>query len=321
MADTPEEVRWDNRGRWWPDSSTELTIGGDSNLWMCGQDAGQQIGAWLDRTSLDPDDEGTTICLEECTPTLQSILENSLPYSSAYYGLQGRISDFVRLVAREIIIFGFIAFEIGVGWSGTGDEKKMYSAKLRYLRRDSLLHLPGYLVQAIPTSQRCSDDPRHIVLDRTRLVIFRPPRNWRIALSKMRHALRQIGEAERDWLEMFDARNQQDSSSLDTRSIAIARARATSKIGWTGRGQFSKYISEYHLASRELLWYKFCIHLRNEILTTLSSAFAVVGSLVGESPHLTVKEFPTVAMVRENERKLNAGTLRCVDALQPFLRF
>jgi hypothetical protein len=102
------------------------------------------------------------------------------------------------------------------------------------------------------------------------------------------------------------------------RAYAVQRARLTAPIGWTGRGSFHDYITDYHVIVRELQWQRFCVEIRDGILTTLGNVFGLLGSWRDERPRLVWDQLPTIQQVERSEELVTRGSGTFDDVLRPF---
>lgn len=317
------KLKWDGRAKWWPAPYKAGSPGGDSNLWMCAQDAALNVRSIIERDCDSNNDEHGSIWLENCSLELSGLLVDSIPFNHHHSQYKRSISetvvDFVQMVAQELVLVGSMTFEISAGWDLVDGSKLLRGARLTHIHRRSLMRMQGIAIQFIPLTESTRFRSHQIVkIDNARLVRFLPPNPWRRSLKLMRSSMPLIGQSENSW--MMNVRKQivHEDFAMVARSYSVQRAKMTSPIGWDARGMFREHISDYHLVSRELYWNKFCIALRDEILSTLSQAFSVIGSFVNEQPTLKWNTMPDLSDIKQAEDQLAAGEIDFDEALRLF---
>ncbi len=314
------DLVWDDRASWWPRNMGAVVPGGDSNLWMCAQDVGTEIWAHFHRLqSRYGGYEIEPLRLEMCSDELRDILIESLPYNEYADNLSGAVRDFAKMVAQQSVIDGLIPFEVQGGRDPSGETPRLEKARIDYVYPESMLKLGPWLFQVVPPDGTDKGaDPRVVRLEPRRIVTFRPPRRYRGTLARMRSGFPLIGQSEHAWRESWIAQEAQEDVKPVTRSYRVRRARLSAPIGWNGRGLFRDHIADFHWACRQLQWHRFCIEVRDAILTTLAGVFAMIGAWRGENPRLVWDHLPTVEQVRTGESRLMSKGARFDEVLKPF---
>lgn len=317
------DLSWDGRSVWWQQPYGGGTPGGDSNRWMCAQDLGTEI--WSQFNQLEERDgqhEVEPVRIENCSPRLQEILIDCLPFNQSQEDLLGVVSDFVHLLSQEFMSKGRILFEVRGGWDHSTDPPTLEKAALVTIPSDSVKRIGPWVFQVVPPNTENGENGKKISqiirLDRSRLVEFVPPYRWRKSLASIRTGLPIIGRSEHKW--MMGIARQKVSEDFKTVKLVytIQRARLTAPIGWNARGLFRDNISEFHWVMRELQWKRFCIEVRDSILTKVGQVFALIGSWRGEYPRLVWDHLPTVQQVVDGEKNLMGNGARFDEVLKPF---
>jgi hypothetical protein len=322
------DLVWDGQSQPWSRAGRSGVPGDSSNLWMCAEDLALEIWTHLRRTKDSVDTRSVApLWLEACSEETCDILVKSLPYNQYREDLIDAVTAFARMVAQSLVAEGSIAFEIQGGWDRSDQENpKLEGARLLYIDRKSMIQLGPWSYQIVSSRERYDGSEedtglKHVIpLNTERLVVFRPPRHYRKPLDRMRAGFRSIGHSEQRWMLDFAGRSEQEDFASVKRAYTIRVARLCAPIGWNGRGLFRDYIADFHFFCRHLRWMRFCIEMRDAILTTLSKSFALIGALRGESPKLRWGHLPTVQDVEESEAKLMAGQTRFDDIIKPFTR-
>ena len=282
----------------------------DMNLWMCAEDTGTAVWSHFHRLERRGSQSSPKpLMLQNCSDDLREILVASLPDAPGSGDLSESVGWFVNAVARTLVYDGRLAYEIRGGWDRSVSPARLIETALRYIPTGSLGRLASTIFQIIPPRvEGIASGGRIVRLDRSRVVEFRPPRQWRRHLAKLRTSLPIVTRLQHEWmLGLNEDRSGEDPREV-RRAYDVQIARVTAPFGWTGRRLFRDYISEFHFALRELRWQRFCIELRDAILTTLCDAFQRIGKLRNESPQLVWNHLPTLEQVDDAERMLRDGT-------------
>jgi len=314
------ELVWDGRASQWSRGSEGLVPGGDTNLWMCAQDAGTEIWAHFTRLErrfgrydVEP------LRLDTCSDKLRELLIESVPYNTGRDDLCGAVAHFSTMVAQEFIIDGLMPFELQAGWNQSAEISGAEAIRLVFVYPESMTKLGRWLHQTVPPHKSHeSTESRVIRLDPGRIVTFEPPHHYQRPLARMRSGFPLIGQSEHEW--MMNAGTQQPYEDFEAvaRSYRVCRARLSAPIGWNGRGLFRDHVTDFHWVLRQLRWQRFCINIRDAILTTLAEVFAKVGEWQGESPRLVWEHLPTLEQVQHAESQIMGGGARFDEVLKPF---
>lgn len=314
------DLHWDGTSLFWPQTHEVGPPGGDSNLWMCAQDAGQRLWGYfhsLRREFSEGDSE--RLRLEDCSDELQCLLIESLPYNDYQDDLCGALVDFAQLVAQTLVLEGRMTFEIKVGWDHKAKPRRAEAATITYLPPRSFLKLGSRSFQIVPPGVDFErPEGRIMALDTERIIQFLPPRQWRRPLARIRRILPVIGRSERAWMNRVARQLTREDFDTVKRSYRVKIARLTGPIGWNGRGLFHDEIADFHFMTRELRWHRFCIELRDGILRTLREVFHRIGQLRHEKPNLVWEHLPTVELVTEGLRQMRGSGARFDTMMKPF---
>lgn len=314
------DIVWDGQVLPWLSDSAGVIPGGDSNLWMCAQDVGTEIWRHFHRLETSYGHyQNEPVRLEACSAELRDILIESLPSNQYKEDLSGAVMNFAKMVAQQFVIDGLVPFEVQGGWDQSGETPRLEAARVEYVNPESMLKLGPWLFQAVPPDATDEGSNTQFVrLDARRIATFRPPRRYRSILSRMRSGFPLIGQSKHAWRESWIDQKAQEDVKVVTRSYHVRLARLCAPIGWNGRSLFCDHIADFHRAYRQLHWHRFCIEVRDAILTTLSKVFAMIGSWRGENPRLVWEHLPTVDQVRTGESELMGKGARFDEVLKPF---
>lgn len=314
------DLDWDDRASWWPRDMDGAAVGRDLNLWMCAQDVGTAI--WWHFHRLDSRYgryQSEPLRLEACSDELRDILIESLPYNHYGEGLCRGVMALAQMVGQQFVIDGLMPFEVRGGWDRSAEMPRLEGARVDYLYPDSMLKLGPWLFQAVPPDATDKGaDARVVRLDPRRIVTFRPPPHYRGPLARMRSGFPLIGQSEYAWRESWMGSKAKEDVKAVTRSYRVRRARLSAPIGWNGRGLFSDHIADFHWACRQLQWHRFCIEVRDAILTTIADTFTMIGEWRREKPRLVWEHLPTIEQVVAGESKLMSKGARFDEVLRPF---
>lgn len=317
---TQTDLVWDGRASRWPRSHDEVLRGRDPNLWMCAEDVGNEIWAHFHRLQggygrFDPE----PLRLETCSEQLHDVLIESLPYKHYREDLSGAVMNFAKMVAQEFVNEGRMPFEVRGGWDRSGETPRLEEARLVYVYPDSMLKVGPWLFQAVPPDATDKGaDARVVRLDPRRIVTFKPPRRYRGTLARIRSGLPMIGRSQREWMMSVGKQRVQEDFKAVARWYNVRLARLSAPIGWNGRSLFCDHIADFHWACRQLQWQRFCIEVRDGILTTLARVFRMIGAWRAEKPRLVWEHLPTVKQVRAGESQLMSKGARFDEVLKPF---
>lgn len=301
------DLTWDGRAIWCPNFDATLP-GRDPKLWMCADDAGLELWSQFNRHDCGRDELTPAVELSDCSEDLREILADSITRDTYGVDLHTSVAGFVRMIASHIISTSEAYYEIRGGWDQDSTPPQLKCAQLMFVQSESILGRRPWLFQiAQTTTEDFESETRVVRLNPARMTTFDAPSRYRRVLRKIRAGFRAIGESEHSWRTSIDWNNVEESFTTVSRSYSIQRARISAPIGWNGRGEFRDYMADGQFFHRHLKWIRFCIQLRDEILIKLSDAFAIIGSLYGESPEIQWTALPTIRDVENAERLLVRG--------------
>ncbi len=313
------DLHWDGRAVWWPRYDASIP-GGDAKIWMCAEDLSSEIWTHFHRLERHHGRyEVEPVRLNGCSDELRDILIDCIPYNEYREDLSGAVVQFAKMVAQQLILEGSMTFELQAGWDRSGGTPRLGQARLELIPSDSLVRAGTRALQVVPPGATGDALPGQLIrLDRSRLVLFRPPPRWRGPVRHIRSGLQLIGRSEQAWMKAASQHEAREDFKSVSRAYALQRARLTAPIGWRARGSYDEYAAAFHLVSRELRWKRFCIEIRDDILTTLGKVFALIGSWREESPRLVWEHLPTIQHVTVGEALLAGNGARFSEVLKPF---
>ncbi|OGP83553.1 MAG: hypothetical protein A2Y95_12940 [Deltaproteobacteria bacterium RBG_13_65_10] len=257
--------------------------------------------------------------LENCSAELQELLIASLPFNEYREDLSGAVVHFAKMVAQEFILEEEMSFEVRGGWDRSSHHPRLEAARLEYVYLDSIVRVGPWMYQMVPPEAEEENSPGKVIrLDSKRIVTFKPPHHLRRALSRLRSGFLLIARPEHEWMMSMGRQEVHEDFKAVVLAYNVHRARLSAPLGWNARGLFGDHIADFHWAMRELRWQRFCIEVRDSILTTLGEVFALIGSWRGESPRLIWEHLPTIQQVEEGEKQIMDEGARFEDVLKPF---
>ena len=102
------------------------------------------------------------------------------------------------------------------------------------------------------------------------------------------------------------------------RSQIVALAEATRTTGWNARGHLDQVILDYYRLYRELVFQRFSIDCREEILETLNRGLEAIGRKVGFEAQIRVSGLPSREDVETALGRLEVGDGTLEDIMSPF---
>jgi len=141
------------------------------------------------------------VVLTDCSDTLAEILGDALPYGSDHRSLSGNVVGFLKVVAQELVLSGSAKFEIQAGWT-RGAQSEMVDATLVWIPRRSTIGFGPLRYQPIPKDrgEEARSTRRLIRLDRSRILTFRLPKQWREPFSRVRREFPPLGRSQFSWM-------------------------------------------------------------------------------------------------------------------------
>lgn len=305
-------LRWDGKAEAWPRNRNPFDR--ELNLVMLAQDVATEIWGHLHR-----DRRGRRRAeFRNCSAELERMLVESIPHNHYGKDLTTATATLLEMVAQELIHQGECCFEMRMGWNDAVSPPGAEAAALVWIPRESVYTLGRLALQVVPAGAT-QDTPRTRIkrLERRNLVIFAPPKEWRSQLSRIRALLPALGAREHEWMMSVAQQKSEEDFKEATRAYAEHRARLTAAIGWAGRGSFQSYISDYHWATRQLKWQRFCISVRDHLLDTLAVAFARIAATRNETPKVLWGDLPSARDVDWAQNRLAEGA-PIDEILKPF---
>ena len=92
-------------------------------------------------------------------------------------------------------------------------------------------------------------------------------------------------------------------------------ARATAPLGWSGRGLFHGYETDYQGVERQIRWNAFCIDLRNHIVRGLEAAVRRIADILSSGCRLIVEEKSEYTL-EDVWKKLQEGKTSTVELVK-----
>lgn len=204
------------------------------------------------------------------------------------------IAQFLNMIASTIVVKGRFVYELQIGRNKESQEiVKMNFSPVS--APDSKMFVFGrHVIQLLPSSiareYSCS---RVRTLDTDYTFIFQAPSRWRHALRKARSGLR-FYDAMRYRLmdevaESMKSNRRVKYTCNDASNLKLL-AGATASLGWSGRGLFQGYQTDYLAVEWRLRWNSFCVDLRNGMIHELERAVCRIADIRKSDCRLIVQE-------------------------------
>ncbi|MCI0407261.1 MAG: hypothetical protein L0191_01645 [Acidobacteria bacterium] len=248
---------------------------------------------------LTPADSGT-----------ESLLAGALSRGGYRTELRAAVCDFVQECAQVILAFGEAHYELV--YFADGEASSPFEFEVTLVQPGTVSRRWGKLVQYIPPEiAKKRGLPVYLELPEESVVTF----TVRAALRReLARAMDALGVMSRQTFPPFVLeRGAGDKNTIPfdvtvyNRARKVALATATRYIGWNARGLLLDEALEYYWLHRELLFERFKIELRTQILGTLSNCIERASRRIGFSSRLEVEGLPTPAEVEAAQAALEVG--------------
>ncbi len=232
------------------------------------------------------------------------------------------VCDFVRDCAQTIMAFGEAIHEIVYLVDPQSGGKVGF--ELVFIQPRTVERKRGRLLQYVPADVAADlRVPRYVVLTAERILVFRLPARFQRIHDRMMESL---GGLSTPVLPEFALRQKAEGipavpfdMQVHERTQKLALAQATKLLGWNARGLLQNAILEFYWLHRELLFERFLIELRGEILTSLNEGLVVIGREMNFSGEVVVEGLPTLADVDAAQEALALGARPFKEIIEPFL--
>lgn len=234
------------------------------------------------------------------------------------------VCEFVRQCAGTVLCFGEACYEIVYLAVSRGDAMSAFD--LFYIPREQLRRSGKDWHQIVPRKwARERDVPEIIRIPDDFMARFRLPASMKWPLFPTMECLSSISEHP---LPMFTAEEATDPFRESLFNIskwsaqrACAIASATRWVGWPGRGTFRDHTTDYYAIRRQLMFERFKIKLRDQILSDLNEVLRRVGRTLGLTGEIWIEGLPTLGDVASAEHELHRGPDSLEETALRFLRW
>lgn len=232
------------------------------------------------------------------------------------------VRDFCRDAVQTLMAFGEAPYEIV--YFSEGDAEKMVGFDLSFVVPWTLRRHGGGWVQTIPKdyAERFRTATR-IELPSDSVARLQLPPSIARYFRRMMDDLDLLG---RDLYPEFGVPvpgSKAQDIGFDfqawNKSHGVALAHATRECGWTGRGLFSKNVTEYYYVRRFLDFERFKLELRTSILSQLNEVLQIIGKRIGFAGRIVAEGLPDSAQIANSYRDLEAGNVPFSEIKKPYL--
>src|SRR5665213_241022 len=261
------------------------------------------------------------VSISPADPTIEQMIVSAI--SRREYNcetLTGSLCEFFRLTASGLCAFDRSTHEIA--YIADAETQKITGFRLFFINEQQIVKRFRQLYQFVPPEIVKEENvSRMIPLPKEDLIIFTPPAEFQKILRNMREDLSTLS----DFGSMFemvrgDKKYQYDFKTHQN-SKELALLKVCRPIGWIARGTFNEKILSFYLVYLQLLFEKFKIRLREEMLVALNDGLRRAGQKIGFSVQLRVTGLPTMIDVEDAMEKLNSGRKPFVELMDPFYNY
>jgi len=255
--------------------------------------------------------------IEPANDKIENLIINAISTETHYRtDLNEELKDFIPKCAHNMLAFGESVYEI-VYFSDvkTNEIKKFILVRVP----PKTLHWhDDKLMQYIPKKiAKELNKPQYVELSTENIMFFKPSGyfQWENIMKQLE--LLSISPVPSF---VFDTEGRRIPYDFDkqvyTRKLAVAETIKT--IGWNARSSFQDEILEYYELHMNLLFQKFLIRLRNDIIDNLNKCLLNIGNKVGFSVELKIEGLPKLEDVNKIENHLKSGSMNFNDIRNSF---
>lgn len=243
---------------------------------------------------------------------VEDLIEEAVSRRGRQRDLPHAVAEFVRECATSVMAYGRATYEIACA---AGENGEPGAFALLTVPPCSVRVEGGRLVQYVPAAVAKEQglDSNPIKLTQENFIDFELPPGVRHAHATVMNALAANNEAAvpkfvTPSMTGAGPRVPFDISHFE-RTQKLAIAHAAKPFGWGGRFMLnSKHVTEYYQWHRFLLFEKFKVELRDNIVRTLNEAIARAGRKLGFEDQLVLEGLPTLAHVKDAQDALETGS-------------
>lgn len=284
----------------------------------------EDVGAGIMPVVLNRDEKRYQILLEPPNDQFEPVITEAIGRESYSRDFDEAVCEFVRQCAGTLLCFGEACYEIVYLAVSRGDAISAFD--LFYIPQGQLRISSKDWRQIIPRKwARERDVPQVIRIPDDFMARFRLPASIRWPLLPTMECLSSISEHP---LPMFTAEDATDPFRESLFNInewsaqrASAIASATKCVGWPGRGTFRDHTTDYYAIRRQLMFERFKIKLRDQILSDLNDVLRRVARTLRLTGEIRTEGLPTLGDVAAAERELHQGPDSLEEIALRFLRW
>jgi len=244
------------------------------------------------------------------------LISNALSSRRYNSGLKDSVYDFFRQCAQTIMAYGKSHYET-VYFKKESDDQ-WTSFELAHIVPYSIFNQGGSFYQKIPIEDDIHGDKlRKVLIPNEYILTFNLPRMLQKHYELMMDTLYNIKTVPPDFSLPYNNPEQipfDFTNYLLYENLAIACA--VRNIGWNARNLFDKNVLDYYLIYRMLLFKKFLILLRNEILSTLNSGINSIGDKIGFSGDIQLNGIMTLEDLNDLTSRLESGDISFLEIIE-----
>jgi hypothetical protein len=264
------------------------------------------------------------VTFEPADAKTEKLIAKALDRNDYHTGLADATRDFFVECAQTVMTFGEAAYELV--FLSNPQDKSVVEFQLAFIQPLTVMWQHGQLIQYLPVElAQARKSAQYIPLAADRVITFPLPvsvqKTYRAMIAELAflsdHKIPEFAfEAEEG-----GSRRTPFDFSAHVHLEKQALAEAGKPIGWNARGLFQEEALEFYELHRALLFERFKIEVRANLLEKVNEAIMLAGHEMGFSGQLRMSGLPTLKDVEEAQAHLSAGDQPFKDILKPFLMY
>ena len=254
-------------------------------------------------------------------PKIERLISASIDQSDYRRDLADSIYNFFKQCSQTIMAYGEATYELVYLYNK--DKKSLVGFEFFHIPSQTLVRRHGKLMQYIPNDiAKAREIPQYIRLSPDNIVTFNIPN---MIKNQYKHIMDSLSYLSDKIMPDFAQPWKKDIEKIPfdlkihIRTQKLALAHAGKLIGWNARGLFDNEILEFYYTYRHLIFERFKINFRNDILERFNDGLARVGKKLGFSAQLKIEGLPSLLDVEKAQQQLEKGDKSFIKILDDFL--
>ncbi len=253
---------------------------------------------------------------------IEKLVKDALPGRGSYGDLKESISGFFGDCAQTMMSYEKAVWEIA--YLSEVEDETFVKFDFIFISPETIIRRRGKLIQYVPKKiAEELDCSQYIELIPENILIFELPgyvkKKFRNIMDSL-VALSDIGMPDFYRQSIMSHKPKQTfydpEKHIEKQKLALAYATRT--IGWNARNWLKDDMLDFYYLHRRLLFEKFKIDLRNEILDTFNKGLEIAGEKLNFNAKLVIEGLPTLEDVYDAQAHLQSGDVPLGKILDPF---